>query len=703
MTTRVPAKYQLLIGPNRLALWATLSRFKRRCVENCIASFFEDVILPTSSEAGKKFRIRESHVNAVTAAHHSLQNALDSFLSRREYEKRLAKNIRTLIGEADIDDRWTLETIDVNEVARIRVGDLAFYLRQTVETWRALRISSESLSTNPDAVKLIEFWGQLYGAVAQTFWPYYGIVYERHKDSLPNEGSRFNLASWLPNAELSSVGIRSHMETDILEVLAGRTERRGERVSGSLLLYPSLTAEGLVNTALRAVIDAASSAPFDLDMPKGVAGHVQVLRNLEASDQRSRPIDRLFIDQPIESPFTDLFYFVNDAMRCIIRPASGSVDPQGVLYLAGPSLDVLSAIVSKSGTTTAPNAVANLARASWEDVGGIAISNSLHRDFKEWREKYLPALGAQDQLFAYQSIGHTMNSLVRITGWQSSRDSLRKARQKMRALGNSVANAADFKEICQAVEAAHRSLGMFVLPQSMDQVIRFASDVQDRNWMRFADWIDDQHVRWDEQNIESICGIYARSIFELARSICAGCDPFPWHELVVECGRAAPSVRRLTWNGEDDEWSESFFQSLHFPPFKKGSSASYLFIFALTEPICNGITALVKHRQHQLRQARARGNGPAEMINTALRITISPNIRQRQMRVVIDNVSLGRAQTVIPGVGKTKLMLADFDLVTFEDCQCTPVPAANNQFEVSSALVFHPFKLHDRLVGHAGE
>ncbi len=686
MANRVPAKYRLLVGPYRLALWAVLCRFKGRCVNGFVDFFFDSQSQP------EKFEFTAGHAVAIMRAHTHFNDAYRTFLGRTQrHEELLAQCMRDLVGQASVQDRVNLRKLDPLDASKARVGHLGQYLADTLALWSRLESKCASLveSSRPD--ELISFKAELYCAVAQSLWPYYGVVYARRKDViLPDAESPYNFCSWLPNADLFSVRFLPHTEVPSASVPNPGRSKSEAAVLAKLLLYPSITRDSLNDPTLVRFLDAASQAPFDYDTPHGAAGHVQVLANPTKADSPYHQLKRVFEHglEAIESPFTDMFYFVNDVFRCILPRTEE--DPTGVLFLATPCIDSLRSLL-KVGDGDADACIAEVMRNSWNEVGGDIFSTNFHRDFAELRDDLFEAFEIQDRLSAYESIGHALKSLVAITGWRRSRADLRDAHSKLGGLLERGESSDQLRVISVAVENAYRSLGMFALPQSMGHFVRMAAAARDENWRKFNAWIDSEgDVRWSDANVEKICTHYSNSIFLVAECICLG---FGWKRLIVDCKAALPESRHLTWEADGNPQGD-FMRNLHFPPFKKGTDASYIFTFALTEPICNALTALVECSTYET-------NLPAAM-DLALRIKVSPVHEAKEILVRVENESLEPAPVRIPGLEHTRRMLDDFDFVTFGE-KINSVPIGNSLYRISSEVRFRPFELYEKLIAEAGD
>src|SRR5262249_50248204 len=142
MTSGVPGRYQLLVGSNRVALWATLSLFKRRCVQNLVSAFFEELREELSQSPTEESALANFHVEAIKNVRTSFRSMKDAFVYRRtQYETLLAQSLIELINEAEIGYGKLLRDTNPEHLAATRVNELMNYLALTYDLWSAVELS----------------------------------------------------------------------------------------------------------------------------------------------------------------------------------------------------------------------------------------------------------------------------------------------------------------------------------------------------------------------------------------------------------------------------------------------------------------------------------------------------------------------------------------------------------------------------------
>jgi hypothetical protein len=191
----------------------------------------------------------------------------------------------------------------------------------------------------------------------------------------------------------------------------------------------------------------------------------------------------------------------------------------------------------------------------------------------------------QDRMGSYVSVGHTLKNVVDATGWQVAAAAVAQVRVNAEYMGFDALAERERNKVLRALDAADASLNLFSVVGGLGHFIRLAGAQSGQfDWKKFRDWIE-MEAPPAGQDRQAQLQAYATSLSAMLRPICFGCG---WRTLQVDVPDLGLSEE---WDGAEPLPLD--MGSLHFPPFRPGSDAGYIYLFCLVEPILNGIRALM--------------------------------------------------------------------------------------------------------------
>lgn len=368
-------QYALLSGPSKLALWAILSRFKTRLAGDLASFYALNPHLPDQKR------------DALKTAVQKLDRAREEFLEHRsDYARILSTAIAALKSHPGV--RLAAD-VDPDKISSIRVEQIEKYLSYISSAWKKFE-AADLLSTNVH---------EIFELISESMWPFYSVVYERHKRTDDQDYSNYNFASWVQESALLSQSFVSRMSFDTRD--------------SSLCLFPSLVTESpaasgsgeieILNGVLRHVHDEASNAFLDFDEQEDVVGLVKALtkQSLGIKFDIEAVIKRTLeghISEERKASYTDFFFFNNQIARYIIderKPKNGNQRsvPKGILYVCSPSIDALGCLLVSSGSRADRNSyqevMMGFIERAWKSVGGEIFTDALSRDLEAFREQLM--------------------------------------------------------------------------------------------------------------------------------------------------------------------------------------------------------------------------------------------------------------------------------------------------------------------------
>jgi hypothetical protein len=310
---------------------------------------------------------------------------------------------------------------------------------------------------------------------------------------------------------------------------------------------------------------------------------------------------------------------------------------------------------------------------SYQNISREAVEARFKKIFGA--RQYAQLRSVRDRMSSYIGIGHTLKNIISLTGHSNALDEIAGLRRNLPTYAERSVAIND-ERVTKGLGAAARSLHLFNIVEGMGHLIRLAGTTSgDFDWSKFTSWIPPQDAAVPSK--EEILGQYFQSIEALLKSFCYGMQ---WQSFVIE----APEIERsVTWDGEAPEPLD--IRSLHFPPFKAASEASYIYLFSLAEPLANAVRALLTT------------DLPAVAGQVPLTITIrSSDSHLTSVTVEITNLSSRSVVKRLSGWETTAHLLKELGLGEFESTYDSQ-PCGENLHRVTFPLRYEPHRLIERI------
>ena len=278
----------------------------------------------------------------------------------------------------------------------------------------------------------------------------------------------------------------------------------------------------------------------------------------------------------------------------------------------------------------------------------------------------------QRRVANYEAIGHVLNNIARTSGWEDAGTKLFRAHKQ-------VADQTIPEPLREALDETARCFAMLGLIRGLGETVRLAAaESGSFHWEKFQDWVDPDAVKlWSQGASSALCSAYASSIFEIVKSFCYGAG---WQSCSVEAPQMTSCDHQLLHWSSGDALAPMPIESLYFPPFRRGSPAGYAVLYALAEPIINGIDAL---------NAGASQFGLSKPLQ--MRVSVISDGGGRAIEVTVRNLSLSDINRPVSGLESIRNLLRGSGFISFRPHQANKLPEGN--FEISLPVVFNPQRI----------